>query len=93
VADATKYQPPDMATMERRLKAADKPGDHLWVITAAWMVADPRAAREGVMLLDIENIVALAGIGCFKCEREFSNRLARQPCRGSVDDVQAVHGG
>ena len=86
IADGTKYLPPDLGTLDQRMAAADRPGEHLWVMTAAWRVTDPRAARDGPVLLDIENILAFAGPGCFKCEEPFSNRLARSPCRGNVTD-------
>jgi hypothetical protein len=83
---------PDQATLDRRLKQADKPGEHLWVVLAAWRVADPRAVRngQGPILLDAETLVSLNGCGCFKCEEPFSNRLARRPCRGSVDGEGAL---
>jgi hypothetical protein len=86
--DQVQYRPPDQKVLDRRMKAADKPGDHLWIVTAAWLVPDPRAARDGTPLLDTENIIAFAGVRCFKCERQFSNRVARLPCRGSVDEIQ-----
>lgn len=76
---------PDRATLDRRLAAADKPAEHLWTVLAAWRVADPRSARSGPFILDAENLVALPGMGCFKCEQSFSNRLARQPCRGTIE--------
>lgn len=69
----------DTAVFARRLRQLDKPGAHLWVYTAAWATTEPRA-REAQ--LDSENLVSLAGPGCWKCEQPFSNRLARRPCRG-----------
>lgn len=59
-------------------------------MAATWKVTEPRAIRadDGPNFLDRENLMVLVGPGCFKCEREFSNRLARQPCRGSVTDEQ-----
>lgn len=86
---AFKYVPPDQAVRDRRIKAADKPGEHLWIMTAAWLIPDPRALRDdSLKLLDTENMVAFEGPGCFKCEKPFSNRVARQPCRGSVTELQ-----
>lgn len=58
-------------------------------MTAAWQVTDPRAARDGELhLMDRENLLMIAGPGCYKCERPFSNRVAKQPCRGSVTELQ-----
>lgn len=79
-----KLEAPGPDVLERRLAAADRPGEHLWVAAAAWQV-DPRAWQGGVVHLDMENLLDVQGAGCFKCEQRFSNRVARRPCRGSVD--------
>lgn len=79
------YVKPEREVLDRRLTAADRPGEHLWIVTAGWRIADPRAVRDGAVQLDAESLLMVAGPGCFKCEQEFSNRLARRPCRGSVD--------
>ena len=79
---------PPHRVLERRLKAADRPGEHLWVVTAAWACPDPERPYEETVLLDAETLIGLAGPGCFKCEREYSRKLAKMPCRGSVDDLQ-----
>lgn len=77
-----KIKSPTEEILDRRLEQHDKPGSHLWIITGAWVTTDPRAKR---LDLDIENLVSIAGPGCLKCERPFSNRLASQPCRGSME--------
>lgn len=69
--------------LERRLRERDKPGEHLWIVTAAWL-ADPRASE---IHMDTESLVTLPAAGCFKCEQPFSNRLARRPCRESLDEL------
>lgn len=84
------YQLPDSQALNRHSEAVDKPGQHVWVVTAAWQVTDPekayRASRtaqfdaDNSILLDRENIIAFAGPGCFKCEREYSPELAGRPC-------------
>jgi hypothetical protein len=71
--------------LDRRMKAADRPGEHMWIVTAAWQVLDPERDR---MNLDTENLLDVSGIGCFKCERIYSRKLARMPCHGSVTEVQ-----
>jgi hypothetical protein len=80
------YQPIPASAMERRLVSADRPGAHLWVMVAAWIIADPRSAADPdvIKLMDRENLVQFQGPGCFKCEQPFSNRLARKPCRGKL---------
>lgn len=89
-----RYLPPDGETSGRRFAAADKPGEHLWIMTVAWLVPDPRAMRDPAnpALLDQENILLAAGPGCYKCEMPYSNRLAKRVCRGSIDQVQPPGG-
>lgn len=82
-----KYQPPAQDQLEQRLRAADIRGRHLWVMTAAWLIADPASAFDPavIKLMDRENIVGLAGPGCYKCEQPYDPRIARKPCRGKLD--------
>ena len=81
------YQAPTFEQMEKRLIAADKPGQHLWIMTAAWLINDPASAFDPdiIKLMDRENITAFAGPGCYKCEQPYSKRLAKKTCRGSID--------
>jgi hypothetical protein len=82
----TRYAPIDPLTMAKRLDAADRPGRHLWVMTAAWIIGNPGSARDPdvIKLMDRENLVVFQGPGCFKCEQPYSARLAQKPCRGSI---------
>ena len=82
------YEPPGERVRERRLRAVDRPGEHLWVITGAWLLADPERPFRETTILDMENMLGLSGPGCYKCEKPWSRRLARQPCTGSVDEIQ-----
>ena len=81
-----RYQPPPRTTTAARMAAADKPGEHLWVMTAAWLIADPASARDPgtPKLMDAENLVLFAGPGCFKCEREYSAKMAKRRCLGRL---------
>jgi hypothetical protein len=91
---AAQYRAPQTSRMDAAMDAADAAGEHLWVMTAAWRVSDPAKAfaasvtrefdADNALLLDQENILALAGPGCYKCEREYSPQLAAIPCIGSV---------
>jgi hypothetical protein len=67
------------AVRARRIQLDPGPGRHMWIWLAAWYVADP---RELEVNLDRENLINMTGPGCYKCEQPFSNRLAKQPCRG-----------
>jgi hypothetical protein len=97
MAEGMAYAHPGVGATERRLDAADKPGQHLWVMTDAWSVADPAKAyemsrtaefdAENAIFLDAENLVSLVGPGCMKCEQVYSAELARRPCAGSVTDL------
>lgn len=84
VGTGIRYQTPGQDTLDKRLAAADHPGEHLWVVIATWRVTDPERL-EG--FLDGENLVVLTGVGCMKCEGVYSRKLARRPCRGSVDGL------
>lgn len=84
----TDYQPPTRQVLDKRLHRADRPGQHLWLMTAAWALDDPERSIREAQYLDAENLLVIAGPGCYKCEREYSRKLARQPCRGSVEQLQ-----
>jgi hypothetical protein len=86
-ATADKYQAPNPAELGRRLRAADQPGKHLWTMVAAWSVADPQswASASHQVFMDRENLLQISGPGCFKCEQEWTRKIAARPCRGSVD--------
>jgi hypothetical protein len=81
-----RYQPATPRAMMARLLAADKPGGHVWVMVAAWLMANPASADnpDAGNLLDAENLVQFQGPGCFKCERPYSPKLAAQRCRGKL---------
>lgn len=83
----THYEPISPDRLEARLKAADKPGEHLWIMTAAWLIGDPATARDPavVKLMDRENLVQFAGPGCYKCERPYSGQMAKRRCLGTLD--------
>jgi hypothetical protein len=76
------YRPPPREVLGRRLAAADRTGEHLWIVSAAWLVTDP--AASGQKLLDSENVVQFGGPGCWKCEEAYSPALAGRPCTGSL---------
>jgi hypothetical protein len=80
------YQPPTPATLDRRLRAADRPGAHLWIMTAGWLIADPATVSDPDVIkwLDRENLVVMAGPGCYKCEEPWSPELEARICRGRL---------
>lgn len=55
------------------------PGEHLWVVTGAWRVADPSSSG---LILDHENLLSVEGPGCFVCEQVWSEQVAARPCPG-----------
>jgi hypothetical protein len=82
------YETPQKELLDKRLAEADKEGEHLWIVTACWKVADPEKHRGEAMHLDRENILQIAGPGCFKCEQPYSRRIAAKPCYGSTSELQ-----
>lgn len=69
------------------------PGEHLWIATVAYKIPDDvaRAMAEGRepdgVFLDHENVLTTPGIGCYKCEKEFSRRLFFRKCVGSMEPL------
>lgn len=58
-------------------------GDHLWTVVTAYRVepagfADPTATP----MLDRENLLSVAGPGCFYCEQPYTPLLASRRCKG-----------
>lgn len=81
-----RYRPIPKDALDRRLRAADRPGEHLWVMVAAWRIADPSTAQDPdvLKLMDAENLVQFNGPGCFKCERAYSGKMAKRRCLGRI---------
>jgi hypothetical protein len=69
-----------------RIPAYDpRSGEHLWIVTGAWKVnpeqwhsPDPNVTP----LLDSENLLSVAGPGCYWCEAYYSPTLATRRCPG-----------
>lgn len=85
-----RYEPLTRRALDARLTALDRPGEHLWIVTAAWHIADPASAWDpGVLtLLDQENLIAMPAPGCYKCEKPYSAKMAKRRCLGSADLIQ-----
>lgn len=86
---------PSRLILEHRRTMHDRPGEHLWVISAAWRVADPAGIliSGSEVLMDGESLLMIEGPGCFKCEQPYSRRLARKRCRGGMQDPGPDVGG
>lgn len=60
-------------------------GDHLWIVTTAYQV-DPEHWRSPdptvTPMLDHENLLSVAGPGCFYCEQVYTPQLAKRRCKG-----------
>lgn len=86
-AAGIRYEPISPDRLDARLKAADRPGEHLWVMVAAWIIGDPGSARDPdvLKLMDRENLVQFQGPGCFKCERPYSGKMAKRRCLGQLE--------
>jgi hypothetical protein len=81
-----RYKSPPSSTMDRRLENLDIPGKHLWTVFAVYNIADPEDIYRHTANLDMENIVMIEGPACFKCERLYSRKLAKQSCKGSINE-------
>lgn len=54
-------------------------GEHLWTVLACYQVKDPTAEN---LTLDHENLLTVAGPGCYYCEQPYSDRMKYRRCRG-----------
>lgn len=90
IGQGVHYQPTGPEALAKRLDSLDKPGKHLWVMTACWAITDPQAlstsGAQSARFLDQENMVAFSGPGCLKCEQQWSRKLAARPCLGSATE-------
>lgn len=61
-------------------------GEHVWTLSAVWLVdpTSPEFTRTSTHL-DTENMLMVAGPGCYRCEQYYTAELAAQPCKGSND--------
>lgn len=60
-------------------------GNHLWIVTSVYQV-DPQQWRSDdptvTPMLDHENLLSVAGPGCFYCEQVYTPLLATRRCKG-----------
>jgi hypothetical protein len=59
-------------------------GKHLWTIHSVFHVANPGSTETQHM--DSENLLAVIGPGCFKCEKQYTPEIDAKPCRGSMNN-------
>lgn len=52
------------------------PGEHLWIVMAAWKVDPATLVGGSNVYLDHENLVTMSQLGCYWCEEEYTKRLA-----------------
>jgi hypothetical protein len=83
------YRPVSQEVLQRRMELHDKPGQHLWMMTAAWAVSDPQGAATGAageQVMDSENLLSFGGPVCFKCEELWTRKRQAQRCPGSITE-------
>lgn len=68
----------DSAQMDRIPAYNPRSGDHLW----SWAVLYRAAPGVETPMLDAENLLSIAGIGCYYCEQGYTDRLAKRRCPG-----------
>lgn len=65
---------------EEAMRLAELSGDHVWVAITSYLVKDPTQQ----LFLDTESLCGSPVIGCFRCEEEFTERLATRRCKGTA---------
>jgi hypothetical protein len=85
---AVHYEPPTKDVLFTGLKRLDRPGEHLWTMIATWHIGNPEDAyrEDTIKIMDRENLLMFSGPGCFKCEKQYSNAMAKRTCQGSIYD-------
>jgi len=68
---------------------AEKAGEHLWIVTAAYRVSDQLAAAmeegsDNQLHMDRESLLTIQGPGCMWCEQPWTRAIAARPCVGDV---------
>jgi hypothetical protein len=57
-------------------------GNHYWIGLVSFHV-DPSSWSHGEQQhFDMENLVSVAGPGCYYCEQPYSDRIAKRRCGG-----------
>lgn len=56
-------------------------GDHFWTMILMYR-CDPEVALKGNAILDLENLAAVTGPGCYYCETPYSKYIAKRRCPG-----------
>ena len=83
----TRYEPATPRAMNNRLLAADRPGAHIWVMVAAWLMADPASARDPDVgkLLERGEPDPVPGAGlASSVKRPYTPKLAARKCGGRI---------
>jgi len=57
-------------------------GDHFWIVPVVYRVNPVNFSPSESVHLDRENLVMVAGVGCYYCERVYEPRLLRRRCPG-----------
>lgn len=59
--------------------------NHFWIVIAVYRV-DPKKWFSGTdNYLDLENLVGLQGIGCYYCEKMYTEKEYHSKCKGEPD--------
>lgn len=54
-------------------------GDHMWTMVACYRWGGPDVEKN---MLDLENLLLLAGPGCYYCDQIYTPALATRRCKG-----------
>lgn len=71
------YQP--IEQIDRIPDFDPRTGDHLWCITTMYQWGGPDIEQT---TLDRENLLCIAGPGCYHCEEPYTQQLAKRRCKG-----------
>jgi hypothetical protein len=54
--------------------------EHYWAMILTFKVNPEKVDLEGTAFLDHENLVSVAGVCCYYCQRLFSPEIAKMRC-------------
>lgn len=81
--DPTRYVHSSRARED--LLEPSRPGEHVWIVNATYVVPVETLRGSGSNILDGENL-AMITKGCYICEQPYSERLSYRRCPGEPRD-------
>lgn len=79
----------DQQTRPRRDVPTDRPGEHVWALMAMWRFdpSQPMPRNGDLVAVAPDQLLGIAGPGCFVCQEVYTPEVAARPCPGEPTDA------